>query len=75
MPLRAYVPSVIVVARNSPQMKDSHALRVLINAWRESRYKDWPPRLVELAVVGVVSCNLNGDVVYELKKATVAANA
>ena len=56
-------------------MKDSHALRVLINAWRESRYKDWPPRLVELAVVGVVSCNLNGDVVYELKKATVAANA
>jgi|TARA_B110000259_G_scaffold30196_1_gene32718 hypothetical protein len=56
-------------------MKDSHALRVLINAWRESLYKDWPPRLVELAVVGVVSCNLNGDVVYELKKATVAANA
>ena len=64
-----------LLLRGTPLTKDSHAVRVLINAWRESLYKDWPPRLVELAVVGVVSCNLNGDVVYELKKATVAANA
>jgi hypothetical protein len=31
-------------------------------------------KLAVVGVAGVVSCNLNGDLVYELKKATVAEN-